>query len=139
MSGGIIAIGPVGDVTISGNKLLRNDGNIYIYNVSGNVAKVSGNTTTDGNYGIIVDASTGVVVDKNAVASAAIAGLNAGPDAAANTFERNNLGLRLRRSRSRLPRRVEGQRYRGHREHVDEERRRHQVARRNLLPRHRSL
>ena len=87
--GGIIAIGPVGDVTISDNKLLRNDGNIYIYNVSGNLAKVSGNTTTDGNYGIIVDASTGVVVDKNAVASAAIAGLNAGPDAAANTFTNN--------------------------------------------------
>ena len=86
---GILAIGPVGDVTISDNKLLRNDGNIYVYNVSGNLAKVSGNTTTDGNYGIIVDASTGVVVDKNAVASAAIAGLNAGPDAAANTFTNN--------------------------------------------------
>jgi len=86
---GILVFGPVGDVTISNNKLLRNDGNIYVYNANGHLAKVSGNTTVDGNYGIIVDASTGVVVDKNVVASAAIAGLNAGPDAAANTFTNN--------------------------------------------------
>jgi hypothetical protein len=86
---GIVVLGPVGDVTVSNNKFLRNDGNIYVYNVKTSKVAVGGNATINGLYGIIVDASTGAVVDKNVIAAADTAGLNAGPDAAGNSFTNN--------------------------------------------------
>ena len=55
---GIVVIGSVGNVTITNNKVLRNDGNIFVFNAKTSNVVVSGNTTTDGLYGIIVDEST---------------------------------------------------------------------------------
>jgi len=86
---GIVVIGAVGSVTISNNKVLRNDANIFAFNVKTSNVVISGNATTDGLYGIVVDESTNVVVEKNISLSASTAGLNAGPTAAGNTFRDN--------------------------------------------------
>ena len=81
---------PVGNVTISNNTLRRNDGNIFVFGVkSGSVITVTGNTTTAGLYGIIVDDSTKVLVEKNVIGAPGIDGIDAGPDAAGNTFRAN--------------------------------------------------
>ena len=81
---------PVGNVTVSNNTLRRNDGNIFVFGVkSGSVITVTGNTTTAGLYGIIVDDSTKVLVEKNIIGAPGIDGIDAGPDAAGNTFRAN--------------------------------------------------
>lgn len=86
---GIVVIGSVGNVTISNNKVLRNDANIFAFNAKTSKVAISGNSTTNGLYGIVVDESTNAVVEKNVSISAVTAGINAGPTAAGNTFRDN--------------------------------------------------
>jgi parallel beta-helix repeat protein len=89
---GILVFGPIGDVLVSQNTVLRSDIGIGVFSVATNTLRVRDNTVTAGDYGIYVDTSSNVRVENNTVVGPEIFGVYAGTDARGNTFQNNRAG-----------------------------------------------
>ena len=89
LGNGIVVAQPGGNVTISQNKLVGNDLGIDVFGVATGTLTASANAITGGEYGVIVDDSRNVRIEKNVTGGAAQNGLYAGKGANGNTFQGN--------------------------------------------------
>jgi parallel beta-helix repeat protein len=90
VSTGILIVNSIGAVTVAQNRFVGNDVGIYAFSGATGPLVVRANTVTGGTYSIIVDDSSGVLVDNNTVVGAATYGLYATAGAKGNTFRDNS-------------------------------------------------